>query len=142
MNPPGSLTVASGRPKLGTTMVLGVDNPFFTQAPGSLPYVVVSSGPDPGFPCGTAVPGWGMSFFPPFNGELLIDLAAPGVFTVASLTTWSAPGVPAPVNLKIPNKASLLCTDVYVQGVLIDLTPGALHQIGLADAVQLTLGNL
>ncbi|MEM1213545.1 MAG: hypothetical protein AAGI68_14755, partial [Planctomycetota bacterium] len=52
LNPPSSLTVVSGQPSVGTSMVFALDNPFGTQAPGSGAAIFVSLAPDPAFPCG------------------------------------------------------------------------------------------
>ncbi|MFT5687537.1 MAG: hypothetical protein ACI8PQ_000366 [Planctomycetota bacterium] len=48
----GSLSVLSGSPVLGSTMVLGLVNPLATQTPGSLGIVLFAFGPTPIPPVG------------------------------------------------------------------------------------------
>ncbi len=134
VNPPGSFTVISGAPSLGTTMTFGVNNPAGTQAVGSLPFIALSLQPDPAFPCGTVVTQFGMVE----NGELLIA-AIPPPFAIVGGPAWDGVS-PAPVDLPVPFDTSLLGGTIYVQGLMLDVMPGASVIFGLADAFQLIVG--
>ncbi len=138
LNPAGSLQVLSGAPRLGTTLVLGLDNPLGTQSPGSIPYVLASRSADALFPCGTPRAGFGMGGLGA-SGELLLDPRAP-LFRKTMGAPWQGPGQPAAVTFRIPRSVSLLGTSLYLQGRLLDATPGALVPVGLTDGVKLTLG--
>ena len=133
-NPVGSLSVLSGEPRLGTQIVFGLDNPLGTMAPGSLSVLSVALAPDPGFPCGTPLPTWGMD--PTLGvGELLIVLTPPDFLLRFNGTAWSGPGSPAQVTVPLPPLPALSGTTVYVQGVLIDPTAGGLVPRGLTDGL-------
>ncbi len=138
VNPAGSLTLLSGVPSLGTTVTLGVDNPLGTQAPGSLPFLALTTAPDPAFPCGTLVPGFGMGGAGA-AGELLISVTPPP-FLVLSGAPWAGPGTPAPIPLPIPVDTTILGASFYAQGLLVDTSPGATVSFGLTDAVELRVG--
>lgn len=133
INPPGSLVVVSGAPSLGSTLVLGVDNPFGSQSPGALAQVVVSLRGHEALPCGTPVPGQGM--VGPFGEWLLGE----PTFLTRSGATWQGPGLPAEVAFRIPNRAGLVGRTFYVQGRLVD-SPDSPLPIGLADGFALTIG--
>jgi len=135
VNPPGSLRVQSGSPRLGTRMTFGVDNPFGTQRVGSIPMLLASWNADARRPCGTLVAGLGMSA-PGASGERLI--AAP-TLTSRTGTPWQGPGIPAPVVFQIPTSTSLLGRTLFVQGRLVDGSAGALIPLALADGFALTL---
>ena len=138
VNPPGSFQVLSGAPRLGTTLVLGIDNPLGTQSAGSVPYVHASFTPDARFPCGSLRAGSGMAGAGA-SGELLLDSSAP-LFRKVTGAPWTGPGVPAPVPFKIPASTALLGVSLYLQGRLIDGTAGAPVRVGLTDGVRLTFG--
>jgi len=132
-NPVGSLSVISGTPRLGSMMVLGLDNPLGTQLPGALPKVVLSIAPEGGFPCGRPAIGMGMDGG---GGAYLIRLTGP--LLQFSGTAWGGPGTPARVNLPIPRVAILAGLQLYAQGVLIDAGGGAVST-GLTDALRLQI---
>ena len=136
VNPATSLRILSGTPRIGTTITFGIDNPFGTQAPGSIPILVASWTASPRFPCGTLQVNRGMAA-PRTSGELLI--AAPLAFSRRG-TAWIGPGNPAPVTYAIPNNASFLGRTLYVQGRLQDGSPGALIPLSFADGYALTFG--
>ncbi len=138
INPAGSFRVLSGAPRLGATLVLGIDNPLGTQSPGAIPYVFASTAADALHPCGTLRPGLGMAGGGA-SGELLLDARTP-LFRKATGAPWSGPGNPAPVSFRIPNSAALLGSALYLQGRLVDATPGALVRTALTDGVKLTIG--
>ena len=134
-NPPGSLVHLSGSSSIGDTLTFGVDNPLGTQAPGSTPMLFVSFSPNPSFPAGTFLPGYGM--------------AAPGASCEVSISSslfqfqgapWQGPGIPAPVDLVIPEVPGWIGLVFYAQGLLIDpITPGGVPY-GCTQAYQVTIG--
>lgn len=131
VNPNGSL-VTSGRPAIGTTCTLSIDNPLATQAPGSLALLLLSLRADASYPCGTQVPGLGMNGV----GEVLIQ---------APLTTriggaWAGTGQPVAFPLTLPWQVALAGLPLYAQGMLFDFSPTASHVVGLTTAVRLTVG--
>jgi hypothetical protein len=138
VNPSGSMSVLAGTPEIGTQVTLGIDNPLGTQAVGSFPILVLSLQPDPGYPCGTALPGFGMSG----TGELLVSLASGALITPFRVgSPWAGPGVPAPVGVPIPNDPALLGEQVYAQGLLFDPSAAYGVRYGLTEAVELRLGS-
>jgi len=137
-NPPGSLALIAGAVKINSTMTLGIDNPLGTQSVGSVPFLALSFGQDPGFVVsgtGTLIPGWGMSGP---SGELLIAVAPPNPFEVLSGSPWTGPGNPAPIVVPIPNQLSIVGVKAYAQGLLVD--PFATPTFGLTNALALDVG--
>jgi hypothetical protein len=132
INPAHSLVLLQGSATLGTTLVLGVDNPAGTQTAGAHAFVGIGMQPDPSLPCGTVLPGLGMTAA---GGELLIGLT-PQPLAFAAGTAWAGPGAPARVALQIPANPLLVGQTVYAQGILIDATPGS-PPIGLTDGFAL-----
>jgi hypothetical protein len=138
VNPPGSLSVLGGQATIGATLVLGVDNPLGTQTVGSNAFVAISHLPDPNFPAGTLFGGFGMSGP---AGEILISLVPPSPFLpVLGPSIWSGPGFPATIPLSIPQNANFIGVHVYVQGLLVDLSPGSTVPFGLTDALDVGIG--
>lgn len=135
-NPAGSLTT-SGRPAIGVTMALRVDNPLGTQAPGALAVLAVAFAPHAAFPCGQLVPGYGMSA-PGANGELLLDLGTVGLTLLAG--PWAGVGQPVGFTLTMPPAPYLYGLPLYAQGLLLDLQPAATVPIGLTTGVRLVVG--
>ena len=136
--PAGTLTEISGSPKVGGVWRVGVDNPFATQAPGSLAFLGGSSVPAFGYPCGPMLPGFGMSS-PGAAGELLIDLSAPNPILQVGPIAWDGSN-PAVFILPLPNLPSLAGASVYVQGMMLDAAPGATVTFGLTDGLAATIG--
>lgn len=133
---PGSLSVLSGGPVLGTTMVFGVHNPFGTQAAGTSTRLFFSFNPDPAFPCGTVVPFRGMDGG---DGEFLISLVAPDPIRRVTGPAWN--GVdPAPISFDFPLLPQLAGRKLHAQAMMIDPTPGAPLPRTMTDALVLTLG--
>jgi len=124
-NPAGSMAV-TGTPVLGGSVTLEVDDPGGTVAPPGGVLLLVSALPDPGFPCGTPLPGLGLAGA---AGELLVQL--PSVPLVGP--PWL--GAPVGLNLTVPNMPALLGAKVYLQGGLTNNT-----RAGLTDAVELLIG--
>lgn len=137
-NPADSLQVLSGLPSLGTTVTLGLDNPLGTQPAGSVPFLITRLAPDASFPCGTALPGLGMSS-PGAPGELLVDLISPPL-PVLFGSTWTGPGNPSEVELSIPTETGLVGVTVFAQGVIYDATAAMGIEVGLTRAVELRVG--
>lgn len=136
-NPEGSLIPISGLPSLGSTIVLGVDNPLGTQAAGSLPLGFVSNAPFPTYPCGFPLTGLGMG---PDPGELLIDLAPPNPIVPVLLgPPWAGPGAPAPISIAIPVSTQLIQKAFYFQGALFDPTLPSPPRIKLTGAVAIRI---
>ena len=139
VNPADSLVHLGGDAVLGDTLVLGLDNPLGTQAPGALTFLAVASLPDPAFPCGTLVPGLGMASAGAL-GELLVQ-PGPGVL-VQPGAPWTGAGAPAPVDLAIPADLAFLGVRVYAQGMLVDPVAPLGVDLALTTAYALTLGTL
>ncbi|MEM7308352.1 MAG: hypothetical protein AAF682_16855 [Planctomycetota bacterium] len=135
LNPAGSLVELGGAPVVGQVWQLGVDNPLGTQLPGSQAFVGVSQVPPPGFPCGTAVPGWGMGG-PGAEGELLLATAPQPVQLGPS--TWDGVS-PAAVALPLPDDSAFVGVTLYAQGLLIGAA-GSAVDVGLTEALSACLG--
>jgi hypothetical protein len=131
-NPAGSLS-ARGRAAIGSQLELLVDNPLGTQAAGALALLFLGTQPDPNLPCGTALPGFGMSG-PGALGESLIDFTAPYV----SLTggAWGGVGQPVVFPLPVPLFEGFVGATVYAQGLMIDPAPQATVVLGLTSALR------
>ena len=136
VNPAGSITVVSGTPSLGSTLVVGIDNPLGTQSAGSFAFLALSGQPDWNAPCGSLLPGFGMSF--PYSGEVLVDLTQ---FLLVPGPAWNGPGSPAPIGVSFPSNVAFIGLELFVQGGLFDTSPGAMPRIGLTEALELTLGS-
>lgn len=139
VNPAGSMTLLSGLPDMGATMVFGLDDPTGSQPIGAIPVVFVSNSPDIATPCGTLTPGLGLGG-PGTDGELLICVSAGCVLRRGVGSPWTGPGNPAPVAMKVPVDCRLLGLTLYAQGALIDPSVGAPIPIGLTDGFELTVG--
>ena len=138
VNPDGSLAVLSGSFRIGGAVELGVDNPLGTQAPGSVPMILLSTAPDGAYPCGTLFPGLGMNG----PGELLVDVVPPAwVPPVVMGPAWGGPGQPAPVAMAIPPSPVLAGAGFFLQGLLYDATAPLGTRIGLTNALEVTVGN-
>lgn len=131
VNPSGSARVLAGAPSLGSTLILGFDNPLGTQTIGSLAGMALGQR-SVRFPCG--VLGLGLGMASP-AGELLLDLALPTTLSIGG--AWQGPGNPAPFSLSVPFSAGLVGQSVCAQGFLLD--PVGSFPIGLADALELTI---
>lgn len=130
-NPAGSLTTA-GRPAIGTSFTILVDNPLGTQTAGALAVLMLSLQADPNYPCGTQVPGIGMNG----PGEVLVQAPLPAL--VGGF--WSGPQQPVPFALPIPWNLGLVGLRLHAQGVLLDLSPTTAVPIGVTSAVRFMVG--
>lgn len=133
LNPAGSFAV-TGRPAIGTTMQWTLTNPALTQPMGSLGFFFLGAGTT-GFPCGIPVAGLGMSA-PGAAGEVLVDLGQGYASWFAG--TW---GAPLSFPFSFPFVPPLIGSTLYVQGLLVDLTAGALVPFGLTNGARLLVGS-
>jgi endonuclease I len=139
LNPTDSLVVVGGAPAIGTTLVLGVDNPLGTQPAFSLPFLNVAFDPAAGYPCGLPLPGFAMSA-PGAAGELLIDVFPPNPIAILAGAPWTGAGNPAPIPVAIPPNPALVGVDVFAQGLLFDLSGTSGIPFGLTTAAKLAIG--
>ena len=96
--------------------------------------VAVADGPDPNFPSGTLLPGWGMNGV---AGELLVSLSSGNPIALPTGGVWA--GGLTPVQLPFPNSPSLHGSVFYAQGILFD--PVGPIRFGLTEAVELLVGR-
>jgi hypothetical protein len=135
LNPPGSLVELAGAPAVGQLWQLGVHNPAGTQLPGSMAFLGISGQPPAGFPCGAAVPGWGMTGAGAAGELLLATMPQP---VQAGPSTWDGAN-PAPLTLALPNNPALVGLGLYLQGVMIG-SAGSPVPIGLTEALRASVG--
>ncbi len=133
-NPPGSLIQMSAAPSPGSVVTLGINNPYGTQAPGSIPLLVLAGAPQDNFPGGKIINFGGMSG-PGATCELLTEAST--ILVVGA--PWQGPGIPAPVSIAIPNNPIVVGKTFYTQGWLFD--PFALGGVstGCTTAMQVTI---
>jgi hypothetical protein len=118
---------------------LGFQNPFESQAAGSLSLLIGATAPAfTLFPCGFLLPGLGMD---PAStiGELLVDVFPPNPALVLPGPALAAPGDRAEIQLQIPADPSLNGMEVFFQGALLDLSPTAGIRRGLTEGLRLRL---
>ena len=139
-NPPGSLTVLSGAPRIGTFVTLGVDNPNGTQPVGAIPFLFFSLAPDSNYPCGLPLPGWGMGARGS-SGELLFAGGPPNYQGRAVGSRWTGAGHPAPIPIFIPNSSSLVGLSVFTQGMLVAAPSASGNHFGLTTGLELRIGS-
>jgi len=138
VNPTGSLAVTAGQPAIGTQITFEVTNPNGTQNPGALGFIWLAQDPHPSFPCGAVAPGIGMGG-PGSPGEFLLDFAS--IFVTFAGGPWGGVGSPVVFTPTIPPNLNLIGQDVFLQGVLIDLSgPVGGNTIGLTNALELLVG--
>ncbi len=131
INIPGSLTLTSGTPSIGTNFSVGLHDPTSSMAIGSMSLLVVSALPLPGFPCGAALPNYGM--VAGSTGELLVDLNVT-ILPILTGPTWV--GAPVPFAFALPNFTSIIGFDVFMQGALVD----GVGRVGLSNGVVVHIG--
>ncbi|MBI1380384.1 MAG: SUMF1/EgtB/PvdO family nonheme iron enzyme [Planctomycetaceae bacterium] len=139
INPPGSLVVTSGIPMVGESFIVGVSNTASASAPAALAFLSLATAPDPAFPAGTVLPGFGLAF-PGAPGELLLSLASPNPLATLGPVPWAG-GTATPANfaLSVPLLPSLSGLSIYLQGTLVDLAAGP--SLGLTNGLQVTLSE-
>ncbi len=138
VNPSGSLTILSGQPVPGGTVSLGIDNPLGTQSAGSATVLVLAPTPDPRFPCGTLLPGWGMAGAGA-AGELLLSMTVPSVWQPIAGPPWT--GAPAAVSVQVPATPLPSNASVFAQGAVVDLGASSGGALGLTTAIELRPGT-
>ncbi|MCA8941405.1 MAG: NHL repeat-containing protein [Planctomycetes bacterium] len=140
VNPAGSLQILGGSSRIGSDLSIGLDNPLGTQTAGATtPWLLGSLRALPGFPCGVAVPGFGLAGGGA-AGELLIDLGTPFYVLALSGSPWQSAGTPVPMTLSIPYSCGLVGVRLFVQGVLLDPNPSSAVPIGLTGAAEVRIG--
>lgn len=138
VNPIESLLILGGAPELGTVLTMGVDDPTGAHAVGSLPFVVLSTAPDPSFPAGTTLPGFGMAGLAA-PGELLVSFGGP--WAILAGAPWQGATFPAPVEVPIPDLPILAGLSLYAQGVLFDPSLHGVAHWGLAEGMVLPVSQ-
>lgn len=125
-NPTGSMAIA-GSPQLGQWLQFSLRDPTGQLPTPAVSGLAISTAPDPAFPCGTSLPGFGLG-----NGQSGEVLLA----TVDGLTTGPTfTGGSATMFVQIPNQPAFVGQQFYFQGLL------ASARVGLAQAVSLRIGN-
>lgn len=132
LNPPESLAPLAGLPELGTTMTVGLDDPVGASPAGSVAALLISLDPDPDYPCGTALPGYGMTGP---TGELLVGILPPNPIAVLGPLPWSGPGTPTEAALPIPMDAGLTGIELFLQGVI-----AGTGSVKFTDGMRVRLG--
>lgn len=122
---PGQLKLVSGKPLVGQTMMLSVDN---GQAPGVIPTLAFSTRPAiPNNPCG----------LPTVFGEVLISPANTRLIEI--LDPWN--GVdPVTYELAVPNLISLVDATFYAQAAFFDSKRPSSEKYRLTNALRFELG--
>jgi PKD repeat protein len=138
LNPSGSIQALTGLPALGTNVEIALDNPLGTQAAGGSTFLFFAFAPDPHYPCGTSVPGFGM--IPGQPGELLINLLPPDPVLIMVGPAWSGTGSPSILTVSVPNDATLLALSVFLQGLIIDPTAAFGVKFGLTQGIVFRVG--
>lgn len=129
---PGSLFVSSGDPILGTVFTVAAHDPVGSSPAGAtLPLLLVSIAPDPNYPCGTPLPGFGMS--PPGSAGDLLIFFAPSIPQILG-GLWN--GAPVDIALPLPNDPVLLGLDLYLQAVMASASTTR-----LTEGLEITLGD-
>lgn len=139
INPPGSLSVVSGEPKLGTTFVPGVRNTAIPNSSAAFAYLAFSAAPTPLFPNGIPLFDWGMAG-PGTFGELLIDPVAPNYLFQLGPKPWAgglAP--PATFPLALPADPAFAGAVLFLQGLLVYVTPTV--RLTLSNGLVVTFGT-
>ncbi len=138
INPAGSLTVIQGTGALGSALTLGVSNPLSTATTLQFAYLSLSTAPDPAFPAGTPLAGFGLSG-PGSIGELLISVAPPDSLTFGPQAWEGASSPPATFFLVLPPAPQLAGLTLFGQGLLVD--PLAGPSVGLTNGLSIPLAE-
>ncbi|HKX45348.1 MAG TPA: plastocyanin/azurin family copper-binding protein, partial [Planctomycetota bacterium] len=136
--PADSLLVSEGEPRVGQAFTLQLqDTEDYTGGPG-FGVAYLASAPDPAFPGGTLLPGFGLGG-PADPGELLISVGPPNPVGSLGPKAWSGAFTVVEFPVLVPNTPSLAGVQVYLQGALID--PLALNGIGLTNGLRIQIGG-
>jgi len=133
VNPSASLAPLAGGPTLGQTLTLGVDDPLGSSPPGSVAVLLASLQADPAFPCGTALPGYGMAGP---TGELLVNVLPPDPIAVLGPAPWSGPGSPAAIAVPVPDDGGLLGLGLHFQGLVVGPS-----SVKVTDGLRVVIGS-
>jgi len=133
VNPEESLVQLDGLPQLGTVFTVGVDDPPGSSPGGSLAFLMAALAPDPNSPCGTPLPGFGMSGP---TGELLVSVLPPNPLATLGPVLWSGPSSPAAIPIPLPNDPSLAGVELYLQGLMASIST-----VRFTDGMKVTLGS-
>ncbi len=141
INPAGSIDFLGGRVVPGDHFQVAIDNPLGTQAAGASSLLFFALTPDPNFPSGTSLPGFGMGGAGA-TGELLISLLAPDPVAGQFGPPWLGPGSPSVFDVDIPDDLGLIGRPIYIQGLLLDPTVGGGSgtRFGLTEGLELFFG--
>jgi plastocyanin len=134
VNAPTSL-FPGGSPNTGGTAVFTLLNPVAAPAGPGFGALFLATSPDPGYPGGTLIPGWGLGQGSP--GELLVSIVPPDPVLSLGFATWEQ-NATVVFDLPIPADPNLVGVSLFVQGALIDLTKP--EPIGLTAAVEMVIG--
>lgn len=131
----GSLQVVSGAPVVGTVFTIAAHDTSGTSPSGATaPLLLASLSPDPNFPCGTPIPGFGMA--PPGGlGDLLIGVTPPNPLVQILGGIWS--GAPVDIALPMPNDSSLLGVSVYLQAIM-----ASAGSTRFTEGMRITIGSI
>ncbi len=140
INPPGSLTVLGGTGALGGTLTLGVSNPLATTSTPNFAFLSLATAPDPSFPAGTPLAGFGLSA-PGAIGELLLSVVPPNPAFTLGPNAWAGAGAPpAPFPLPIPFEVPFAGANLYAQGLLFDPFSGP--SVGFTSGLRIRLAQI
>ena len=122
---------------VGESFSVGVSNTVVSNAPPSLAFLSLATAPDPAFPSGTVLPGFGLAFTGA-PGELLLSSASPNPFATLGPVPWAGgAAAPASFALAVPLVPSLSGLTIYMQGTLLDLASGP--SLGVTNGLAATL---
>lgn len=130
-NDPGSLIVTGGAPTIGEPVKLAVHDPTFQTPFGSVALLAGSAG-FTGYPCGVAVPGWGMAPGDPGYSILLADSS----YLIYGFTVWN--GAPVEYTLPVPNNPAIVGLYWYFQGAVVDVPN---FDVGLTEGRMAYFGD-
>lgn len=134
VNPTDSLTHESGDPIPGGSLSIALFDPTGSKPAGSIALLLAAAAPDPAYPCGTPLAGFGLGAA---FGELLLDLSAP-VFHVG--TAIYPGGGPVTFALDLPGSPTLAGKHLFLQGALGDAVGGT--GIGLTNGLDVRFGDV
>jgi len=125
-NPAGSMSL-SGNAELGETLQFALADPTGQLPTPAVSGLALSASRDLNFPCGTALPGFGLGAGS--AGEVLLG-------TIDALATGPTfAGGSAVLFVTLPNQTSLIGQEFYFQGLL------ASTRVGLTRGVAVRIGN-
>jgi formylglycine-generating enzyme required for sulfatase activity len=138
INPPDSLVLLSGVPLPGGTFTLGAQNTALAAAPPALVRLTIASAPDPSYPAGTPLAGFGLAG-PTAPGELLLSLLPPDPLFSSAFVPWLGGGAPpATFTFSLPASPALAGAVLHFQAAL--LTPDWGFDVGLSNGLRIQLG--